>query len=254
MNNTWLTKLMKVSIIVPTCNRSEYFPRLLKCFQQQTYVDCELLIYDDTPLPASFFDDRAEENVRYYHSPERLTIGEKRNFLIEQAQGEVIAHFDDDDYYAPQYIDFMVQLLGKDYALAKLSGWFIYQVENRFFGYWDTANDDENCYMVAPGQPVQPVFLEGKASSLTGFGFSYVYKKSVYEKVQYQAINFGEDNQFVTDCFEQGYQLHYADDPGGLVLHIIHLSNTSRAFPQYEIPGHLVSRLFGTEISEYIAS
>lgn len=245
---------MKVSIIVPTYNRSEYFPRLLACYQKQTWSDLELLIFDDSPQRSTLFDEPSLQDVHYFHSDKRLSIGEKRNYLIEKASGEIIVHFDDDDYYAPQYVDFMVHLLDDTHDLAKLSGWFIYQVENRFLGYWDTENDDENCYMVAPGQPVQPVYLEGKASSLTGFGFSYVYRKSVFEKVQYQAINFGEDNQFVTDCLDQGYLLRYADDPGGLVLHIIHLSNTSRAFPQYILPSHLVTRLFGKEISAYIDS
>ncbi len=245
---------MKVSVIVPTYNRAEYYTKLYQCFQHQTYADRELLIYDDSPERSTFFDEKGQDNVKYFHSEQRLTIGEKRNYLIEQAEGEVIVHFDDDDFYSPQYIDFMVNLLGDDHDLAKLSGWFVYQVENNFLGYWDTDNDSEACYLVAPSTPVKCVNLKDKASSLTGFGFSYVYKKKIYEKVQYDAINFGEDNQFMMACFEQGYELKYADDPGGLVLHIIHLSNTSRAFPQYTIPAHLVSRLFGREVYEYIES
>ncbi len=244
---------MKVSVIVPTYNRTEYYSRLYQCFQHQTYDDRELLIYDDSAERSSYFDEKGQENVKYFYSEQRLTIGEKRNFLIEKAEGEVIVHFDDDDYYSPQYIDFMINLLGDKYDLAKLSGWFIYQVENKFLGYWDTDNDTEDCYLVAPSRPVQPVYLSEKASSLTGFGFSYIYKKALYEKVQYKAINFGEDNQFMLDCFEQGYELQYADDPGGLVLHIIHLSNTSRVFPQYMLPAHLVTQLFGSEVLEYIS-
>ncbi len=243
---------MKASIIVPTYNRADYFSRLYHCFQHQTHPDCELLVYDDSPQRSSFFDDKAKDAVRYYYSETRLTIGEKRNFLIGQARGEVIVHFDDDDYYAPHYVEFMLRLLGDEYALAKLSGWFLYQVENHFLGYWDTAHDDEKCYLIEPSSPVHPVYLEGKASSLTGFGFSYVYKKSVCEQVPFQAINFGEDNQFILDSLEQGYRLHYVDDPEGLVLHIIHLSNTSRAFPQYRLPPHLVKSLFGAGIADYI--
>ena len=29
------------------------------------------------------------------------SLGEKRNWLVQHASGEYVAHFDDDDYYAP---------------------------------------------------------------------------------------------------------------------------------------------------------
>lgn len=243
---------MKVSITVPTYNRSAFFEGLYRCFQHQTYKDIELLIYDDSPERTSFFDEKNNPRVKYFYSENRLTIGEKRNYLIEMAEGEVIVHFDDDDFYAPRYVEYMLSLFGTEYDFVKLSGWFVYQVENKFLGYWDTKNDSDDCFLVAPATPVQFVRLDGKGSSLTGFGFSYAYKKQVYKNVQYGAINFGEDYEFITGCTEHGYKLYYCDDPGGMVLHIIHTSNTSRAFPQYSFPPHLVTRLFGREVLEYI--
>lgn len=247
---------MKVSVIVPTYERAIYFDRLYRCFHNQTYQDKELLIFDDSPQRSSYFEDKKQPSVKYFYSEQRLTIGEKRNYLIEQASGDIIVHFDDDDFYAPHYIDFMISQFGKDndYDFVKLSGWFIYQVENQFLGYWDTYQDADDCYLVAPSMPIQFTRLNNKASSLTGFGFSYAYKKQVYDSVQYQAINFGEDNQFITDCMQQGYKVRYGDDPTGLVLHIIHTSNTSRAFPQYSLPRHLVITLFGSAVLNYIQS
>ena len=49
-----------------------------------------------------------------------MTIGEKRNWLVEHSRGAIVAQFDD-DYYAPRYLERMVQNLGND-DLTKLRG------------------------------------------------------------------------------------------------------------------------------------
>src|SRR3954471_5913053 len=103
---------MKVSVVTPTFGREKYLPGLLACFAAQTHTDRELLILDDSPAPSTFFGGLADSRVRYVHSKERLTIGEKRNRLVEMATGEVIASFDDDDYYAPGYLTAMLDGLG----------------------------------------------------------------------------------------------------------------------------------------------
>src|SRR4051794_13447300 len=103
---------MKVSVITPTFGRERYLPSLFRCFAEQTYADRELLVYDDSPHPSPFMTSLADPRVTYRHHPQRLTIGEKRNRLIEQARGEVVAFFDDDDCYAPGYLEAMVAALG----------------------------------------------------------------------------------------------------------------------------------------------
>src|SRR5581483_12155914 len=93
---------MKVSVVTPTYAREKYLPSLHACFSAQTHAERELLVLDDSPAPSAFFRGLADPRVRYLHVPGRLTIGEKRNRLIELATGEAIAFFDDDDYYAPE--------------------------------------------------------------------------------------------------------------------------------------------------------
>jgi hypothetical protein len=49
-----------------------------------------------------------------------LDVGEKRNWLVQHATGDYVAHFDDDDYYAPHYISRMVsQILELDVVFIK---------------------------------------------------------------------------------------------------------------------------------------
>ena len=86
------------SVLTPTSHRPEYLPLLALTFRAQTDPDKELLIRDDGPEPLVDSPWREDRSVRYFHSPVRLTLGEKRNRLAAEATGEVLVHFDDDYY------------------------------------------------------------------------------------------------------------------------------------------------------------
>jgi glycosyltransferase involved in cell wall biosynthesis len=66
-----------------------------------------------------------------------MSIGAKLNSLMELARGDVLMRFDDDDYYAPDYVERMLELLGDDDYLT-LSGWFAYSPTHGKFCYWET--------------------------------------------------------------------------------------------------------------------
>lgn len=46
--------------------------------------------------------------MRYFRLSRRETIGANRNFACEQASGEVILHWDDDDWYSHTRISYQV--------------------------------------------------------------------------------------------------------------------------------------------------
>jgi glycosyltransferase involved in cell wall biosynthesis len=56
-------------------------------------------------------DDLIPPGVRLIHLPGRPTIGAKRNIGVEAATGEVVAHFDDDDWSAPGRLEEQVRRL-----------------------------------------------------------------------------------------------------------------------------------------------
>lgn len=91
---------MKITCITPTANRASFIPGLVTCFLQQDYADKELLILDDGDEPIKQLlppDDR----IFYCKIGPKRTVGEKRNICCEMSRGEVIAHFDDDDWSVP---------------------------------------------------------------------------------------------------------------------------------------------------------
>ena len=88
-----------VSCIMPTYGRPDYVLESVAMFMAQDYSRKELLILNDCP---NQFFETAVPNVRIFNSQSRFSsLGEKRNFLIEKAVGDLIAVWDDDDVYLP---------------------------------------------------------------------------------------------------------------------------------------------------------
>ncbi len=90
-----------ISCIMPTRNRRRFVEQAIAYFHRQDYPNKELLVVDDSDLPACELAD-LHAGVRYLWLSRPLPIGVKRNIACSLAQGELICHWDDDDYYGPQ--------------------------------------------------------------------------------------------------------------------------------------------------------
>jgi glycosyltransferase involved in cell wall biosynthesis len=94
---------MSISIIVPTYNRRIFSKILSLNIRSQNYpLIKEILVGDDGDD-----NERLELDVPYtvlYYRVPRMSIGEKRNFLISKCSGDYIANMDTDDFYSPTYL------------------------------------------------------------------------------------------------------------------------------------------------------
>jgi len=236
---------MMISVITPTRNREARLQTMYRCFAAQSWPVRELLILDDSPAPSAFFSAINDRRVIYRHSPTPIGLGEKRNLLAAEARGELIAHFDDDDLYAPDYLARMVALRG-DADFFKLSGWHAFVEKTRTFWFWDSAQILPFRYSVSgkgevlPQQrpPTTDVSEKRVDLDLWGYGFSYLYTRGAWEQAQFPALNFGEDHVFAS-------RIAHAADREGLTLHVLHGANSSRIFPQYALPDFAARRIFG---------
>src|SRR4030095_12998465 len=126
---------MLVSAILPTKGRSEFAAKALQCFLSQTYANRELIIFDDLNEP-SFSNDVQTDGIYYLRHDTQLTIAEKRNFCCGMASGEVVCHFDSDDWSAPERIADQVERLKE--SRKGLTGYhsaFFYDEDNKK-AYW----------------------------------------------------------------------------------------------------------------------
>ena len=107
-----------VSIVTPTYNRRRFIPALIKMVQQQTYPRdrLEWVVYDDGQEPIGDLLEAAKNDLpklNYIFSEDKMTIGEKRNRLNQEAKGDILVAMDDDDYYFPQRVSAAVSALLK---------------------------------------------------------------------------------------------------------------------------------------------
>lgn len=241
---------MKVSVITPTEERKGYLALLHQWLKAQRYQNWEWLIYDTSLTPQSFEDPK----VRYFHSDEQLSIGEKRNRLIEKAAGELIVHCDDDDYYAPDYLETVVQSL-QQADLFRIHAWFNFHLSTQQIYYWASDHEGQTHFVVdaisgmrtreidfGPLLGSQGPKLMRKAQK--GYGFSYAYHKKVAQTCPFPNRNLGEDQYFFESAETHGYKVFSIPDQKGLVMHVVHDSNTSCVYPQYRVPRFLAEPLF----------
>ncbi|MEL4896481.1 glycosyltransferase family 2 protein [Crocosphaera sp. Alani8] len=105
--------MAKVSVCIPTYNRSHYLTYAVNSVLNQTYSDFELIICDDgspdnTPEVVAGFQDSRIRYIRH-----EKNIGRSRNMRsgFEASQGNYFIKFDDDDALTPEFLEQTVNVL-----------------------------------------------------------------------------------------------------------------------------------------------
>ena len=109
-------ELPKVSIVTPTRNRKIFFELALHNFLSQDYPanKLEWILIDDGEESISELipnDDRIKYIKVKGEGKRALTISRKRNMGYDYANGDIIIHMDDDDYYLPSSVSTRVKVL-----------------------------------------------------------------------------------------------------------------------------------------------
>jgi glycosyltransferase involved in cell wall biosynthesis len=102
-----------VSCIMPTYNRREFVPHAIRYFLRQDYEPRELIIIDDGTDPVEDLVP-PDGRIRYYRLNKKITLGAKLNMACQYAKGTIIAHWDDDDWYAPRRLTYQVETLMRE--------------------------------------------------------------------------------------------------------------------------------------------
>jgi len=114
----------KVSVIIPTYNRSNFIDRAINSVLNQTYPNIEIIVIDDngneTPARKIMIEKmrkyEASPNVRYLKNNKNMGGALARNIGIQESSGQYITFLDDDDEYLPNKVE--VQ-----YTEMKKKGW-----------------------------------------------------------------------------------------------------------------------------------
>ena len=195
-----------VSCIMPTKNRRRYIADSIKQFVNQDFKSKELLILDDgTEEIADIIPD--DPQIHYIKISNELSLGEKRNLCCQYAKGDVIMHWDDDDFYASDWISYQYKTLMNDKAdLCGLSQLYFYDFQK------DKAWEYQ--------------YPETERSWLAGATMAYT--RTYWKNHPFPNVSIGEDNAFV-----------WADPTAKIVIHDYKEGFVARIHEDNTSPKHL---------------
>ncbi|MCI0422717.1 MAG: glycosyltransferase, partial [Acidobacteria bacterium] len=220
-----------VSCIMPTHNRRSFVSKAIEYFLRQDYPNRELIIIDDGTDSISSLNLR-DQRLRYLRLERRETIGAKRNLACQESKGEIIVHWDDDDWMADWRLSYQVNgLLSSQVDLCGL---------DRVL-FWNPG----------AGQTWQYVYPNGSTPWVAGGTFCYT--KVFWQSNPFPDLSVGEDTRFV---WSNRSKRMLALQENTFYVALIHSRNTSlkatqgrrwQAYPITEI-----RRLVGDDWDYYV--
>lgn len=126
-------KIITVSVIIPTYNRSHFVVRAIQSVLDQTIRDFEIIVVDDgsTDNTKEVLDFCYGDKIRYFYQ-ERSGASAARNRGFDSSLGKYIHFLDSDDYFLPNSIEEKFNILEQKPDL----GWVF-----------------SDCYYINPGKP-----------------------------------------------------------------------------------------------------
>jgi glycosyltransferase involved in cell wall biosynthesis/GT2 family glycosyltransferase len=194
-----------VSCIMPTANRRRFAALAIRWFGRQDHHDTELVILDDGADPIGDLA-AGRAGLRHIRLDRRTSVGAKRNLGCEESRGAFIAHWDDDDWYAPDRLSRQLA------ALLAAPGRSLCGVDDLLF--WDAARGAAHRYAYPPGQ--RPWMA----------GSSMLYRREFWTRHRFQAVDTGEDALFAWAA-EERELLHLRPPAGRFLVAMIHPGNVS---------------------------
>lgn len=186
----------KVSIVAST-NRPQNLEHLIRQVSRQIHVDIELIlglhgITGQKKRVDGMVSEAGIENAVILELEDALSLGECLNRLVEQSTGEVVAKFDDDDYYAPNYLRDSVNAL--------------------FYSGADVVGKEAN-YLYLESQGRTLLRNPHREHRFTTFvaGPTLVGKREAFSTTPFRDVTVGEDTGFLEDLTQKGKNIYSAD-------------------------------------------
>ena len=195
-------KQPKVSCLTVTADRKHLMKRAVRCFKNQTYRNKELVIVDDGEQDLDdLLSDLPADQVNYVklEKKDENTLGKLRNRSLEEADGDYLVQWDDDDWYHPERIAIQAQTLSDGYDACCLSGALMHL--------------DEEPYMQHPYVGYLPDGIPGSIMHRSDPGIRYPHTRRA------------EDTVYLNEWMDRRY-LQLPDKYSHLFIRCYHGENT----------------------------
>jgi cellulose synthase/poly-beta-1,6-N-acetylglucosamine synthase-like glycosyltransferase len=186
--------LRGVSIITCT-KRPAYLQNILNNYLRQDFSPKELIIIvNNNAINLEHWRRQAFQypHVKILRIDEKIGQGACLNYAANQAIYDYVAKFDDDDYYAPAYLNNAVAALENSGAgVVGKASWFLYFEGSRTLA------------LFAPGR--ENSFVDKVT------GATMVIRKDVVKLIRFRNLNAGEDVEFCRDCVRNNIRIYSTD-------------------------------------------
>ena len=197
---------IKVSCVMSTKNRPNFVKKSIQMFNNQTYLNKELIIVDDSDIQLNI----QASNVKYIYCTKNCSIGNKRNTGISKATGEVILLWDDDDYH------------GKD------------RITNQLHALLKSKKDGivyNSCVYYNLPSEILYIFPKKIHNQLWKYGYiagTFMFYKHLFSEhgIKYKNKSFREDILFIEDIINRGFKIATLRIPDGDFVYVKHNNST----------------------------
>lgn len=188
-----------ISCIMPTSGRRSFLPLTLELFRAQDYANKELIVVDDGVDPIGALVNDLPD-VRYVKLENRTTIGAKRNLACQHAHGEIIVHWDDDDWYGPARLRLQADpILRGEADLTALTNSFVLDALQATV--WTLSADLHKRMFIGDVH-----------------GGTLAFRKDLFDSgLRYPEVDLAEDATLIRRAMLRGKRLLKLDNPGVFV-------------------------------------
>ncbi|WP_053365005.1 glycosyltransferase [Bacillus sp. FJAT-27245] len=185
-----------VSVITCT-KRPDFFQTIIRNFANQTIEEKELVLILHGARKSQIEGLSDHPLIQVLEYPAEESLGSCLNAGIRQAKYNIIARFDDDDYYGAHYLAEALEEMARRKS--------------------DVVGK-QSILIYFKGEGLLGLLFKGKGNAFirdagdTLAGSTLVFKKTVAERVQFPPISVGEDAVFLEECKNLGLCI-YASSP-----------------------------------------
>jgi len=186
-----LSKELSVSIIAAT-NKEKYIDNIFKNYKRQLYENKELIIIlNNNKINIDKCRQKAAQYaaVKVFQIEERQDLSDCINFGVSKSSFDLIAKFDDDDYYGPYYLTEAI------YAIKNSKAGVV--GKSKYYAYFED---------------IKKIGLRkyGIENSYTGYihGPTLVIKRNIFNRFKFKNMPHGADQRFLKDCKENKIKIY----------------------------------------------
>ncbi len=215
-----------ITIGMTAYNAEKSIERAIHSALSQTYPHLEIVIVDDASIDNTYALlqtlEKQHENLRIFQNAENLGVAGTRNRIIDEANGEFICFFDDDDESLPERVQKQYERIAS-YERSFANGMPVISHTSRLQVHPDGKTHIENTVgtstgKVAPnGRAFAQRILTGKLVA-NGFGStatcSQMARTEIYKQYKFDSeFTRAEDTEFNTRLALAGAHFPGIDEP-----------------------------------------